>query len=134
VLKRYALNIVKAAAVMFTVGLVLAYSAPILASAAGLSLGAIGSAAHPLWTGLYFGAFGAISAAATPIIGKAVDTISGWFSKKPDANSFSTELKINPGPVVMAEAKHHGMDAGTQFQDMVTASKKAAATIIHSGP
>jgi hypothetical protein len=132
VFKKYALNIVKAAAVMFTVGVLLSLSAPTIASIAGVEVGI--QASSWAWTGLYFGAFGAISAAATPIIGKVVDSISNVFSKKDKSNGFTTELRINPGTVVMAEAKHD-LNTGTQFQDMVTASKKAAAsTILHHGP
>ena len=127
--KSYALNIVKAAAVMFTVGMLLAYSAPMIASMTGVSLGMLGTATNPLWTGAYFGAFGGLSAAATPLISNAVDKISAWITGKSKLDLASTELRINPGPVVMAEAKHHGVELGTQYQDMIAAQKAAAASM-----
>lgn len=55
------------------VGSLLAVAAPYMAAAAGLEASALGLSAlssQPLWTGLYFGGFGAINAALAPVVDK----------------------------------------------------------------
>lgn len=66
-------NVVKASATMFVVGLALGAAAPLLAGMLGEA--AIGSAAYAaanatsaLWTGAFFGAFGALNAAISPAL------------------------------------------------------------------
>src|SRR6185436_12992284 len=65
-------NVVKNGLIMFAVGIALALAAPVLAQAVG-GASILGAAAFEhavatpvLWTGLFFGAFGAIHAALTP--------------------------------------------------------------------
>ncbi len=61
-------NIAVAATTMFIVGALLALAAPVLADIAGVAVG--GHTVDPLWTGLFFGAFGGIHAAVQPAMDK----------------------------------------------------------------
>lgn len=62
-------NIAKHTLTFFAVGVVLAFAAPYLAAGIGLSEAAVAAVAAthtPLWTGVFFGAFGGINAAIAP--------------------------------------------------------------------
>jgi len=70
-------KIAKAGALMFAVGVLLALAAPVIANGIGVEL--LGKLAFEhaiatpvLWTGAFFGAFGAIHAAVTPLFDKVL--------------------------------------------------------------
>ncbi len=65
---KYLKSIAKATVLMCAVGALLAVAAPAVAGIVGISLADVGIMANPSWTGAFFGAFGGISAAITPVI------------------------------------------------------------------
>jgi len=88
-------KIAKAGAVMFTVGILLAAAAPLIAGALGEGL--LGTAAFThamatpvLWTGAFFGAFGAIHAAVAPL----VDRLDGT-AQRTEAAQAKIDAHIN---------------------------------------
>lgn len=85
-------NVLKNGAIMFAVGLLLAVAAPAIAELVGEA--ALGEAAFAhatntplLWTGLFFGAFGAIHAAVAP----ALDWAFGQEKPKETAPAVAVE-------------------------------------------
>jgi len=91
--KDHAKRILKGAVGFFVVGAVLTLAAQLIAPAMGLELGPLtlskAGPTNPLWTGAYFGAFGALNNAVVPL----VDKLFGE----------------TPVPVIKAEENHGAM-------------------------
>jgi hypothetical protein len=98
---KYLKSIAKATVLMFAVGALLAMAAPHVAVMAGLAATAAEAVttlhiADPLWLGLFFGAFGGIHAAATPVIDLAFgDTKKGAATVKTEEK---TQVKYELSP------------------------------------
>jgi hypothetical protein len=136
--KKYALNIIKTAAVMFAVGVMLALAAPHVAVAVGLAETTAGAASvigastvNPLWLGSFFGLFGAISTAATPVIGWSVDKASNALSRKKKTETL--DLSLPEGAPVANLSAHQQLQNSTHFQDLLAAKKAAAVNVITHG-
>lgn len=71
-MKKFLTSVLKAGALFFVVGALLAVAAPYIGAAVGLAptaaeaATALGHSASPIWMGAFFGAFGAIDAAVRP--------------------------------------------------------------------
>lgn len=101
-------NILKAGAIMCTVGLLLALAAPVLADLIGAAtLGAETYAAAQstpvLWTGAFFGTFGALHAAVSPVYNKILGAepqlkpkIVGKIPAQGQARSRTVEVELEP--------------------------------------
>src|SRR5262249_35871000 len=141
---------VKVGVILFLAGLGLGLVAPLAASALS-SGGLIGTEvvaevmstmnqgmAHYLssaaWSGVYLGAFGALSGAVTPVIDYAFGE-RAFFAA--DQSQHAQGISQPQHDVSQAAAPQHDVSA-THFQDMVAAQKvaaaKAAAIIGHGAP
>lgn len=110
------------------VGAVLAFAAPALASMVGLSAEALGLGAissQPLWTGVYFGGFGALVPLVTPI----TDWLFGD-SKKAATTTTTTRQVSHSHTVEQNRGRGHAADLAdehaqetTQFRDKVGSSR-----------
>ncbi len=114
-------KIVKNTLLMGSVGVLLALAAPALVSIAtgiGLSqalgagiLAATGTATSAIWTGVYFGAFGGISAAIEP----AISRLFGGTATQPESVSHTASYNApSHGHMLSADI---GMES--KFQNMI---------------
>jgi hypothetical protein len=121
-MKKLLKNIVKGAVIMFAVGAALALAAPYLAAATGIApsvaeaVTTLGANANPLWLGSFFGAFGAISAAVTPVCNYIFD----GKERREAAQAAKEETK----PVIMVVTQKTSEPVTAAFRDAVKASRE----------
>ena len=124
----YVGKIVKSTLLLAAVGVALGFAAPALASfAVTLGLAPATAAAlsvtHPIWAGVFFGAFGAINAALSPVF-------DGIFGMGSNHHSISHSTSKAAPVIVMGHAPTVSADvapelATTHFQDKLAVERAA---------
>ncbi len=117
-------DIAKAGALFFAVGIALALVAPPLATLLGPAILGEVAVAHAMatpvmWTGVFFGAFGALDAAARPFFDKMFD------GKKPEAAAGAAKVA---GPVVTKQVHITIVkECGTKHRESLDAQRAQAS-------
>lgn len=103
------------AAIGVALGLAVPYLGP-LVGITGTALTELGAANSPAWLGLFFGAFGSLSAAVTPVF----DAVFSNRSSPSAAPELSPELAVEQLQLATTPAIAHNP---TKFRDLVDASR-----------
>jgi hypothetical protein len=107
-------DIVNGAVLMFAVGAILSAVLPHLGAAFHVSKDTMGTI-DPLWNGLFFGAFGAISAALTPAFQRGKDS--------EPAGEKERGAQVN----IVIQKEHEPQKACNRWQDQVLAERTSQA-------
>ncbi len=133
-MQKILIDIVKTAAIMFSVGILLAVASPFIADAIGpdlLTQAVVDGVKDTsvLWQGAFFGTFGAINAALTPLIAPLFSSGSSS-NEVAVAKEKSTSITINLEP---EQAKELTAAVSSVYRDRIKAEQRTSGTTIGRG-